>query len=475
MWEISRIGRNLGRLRRDRGMTQEGLAHAADVSVDVISKLEQGARRGVRISTLAKLADALDADIAELFAQPERSVDGHENPFTESAEPLEEELDEVLDAGGEPVAPAEAEGPRIGQAEQDTSVIPGVSVEASASPYGRDDVKRRALLQLIAAAGAGAAVPPGVVEEVFAGVDRAVGTQVDLADWNMAVREYGSLVSQQPMGTLIDNLAADVIGIGRMLEGELSDSERTGLLRVSAALSSLLAIEFDNVGDRRSARKAWGTARRAADASDNRGLRVWVRAKQADEALWAGLPHDHITALAAEAAQIADGAPCAGLPRVHATLASLAAEAGDSATAQRQMTEFSRVFDRLPDSVSSDPTAFGWNAARQRWEQAYVYTILGDRRAEAALEESMALYPPGTLGPVANLRVIQAMGMVRDREVDDGLSLTLSTLHELPISSARHHMSRQILRKLPGNKARALPAAREVHALTYGQSRTALL
>ncbi len=60
------IGDQLRRLRAERGLTQEGLAGQAGVSVDLVKKLEQGKRESARLTTLVKLANALDVPLAEL-------------------------------------------------------------------------------------------------------------------------------------------------------------------------------------------------------------------------------------------------------------------------------------------------------------------------------------------------------------------------------------------------------------------------
>ncbi|MEU8343433.1 XRE family transcriptional regulator [Spirillospora sp. NPDC048832] len=328
---------------------------------------------------------------------------------------------------------------------------------------GDEDVKRRAALQLIAALGAGAAVPPGALEEILSAIDRTLDRPVDIDDWESAVREYGFLINRQPVGSLINDLTADIIGVGELLKRD--DAQRADLLRISAGLSALLAIEFGDIGDRRAARLTWGTARRAADASGDRDLKVWVRAREAEEAFWFGLSPQEISARTTEAIRISGGTANGGLPRAYAVRASLAAEHGDKATARRTMHELSEVFEKLPNSVTSDPATFGWSEARFRWNEAYVYTLLGDTRAKKAVDDALALYPPGTLGPVANLKVIDAMGMITSREVDTGLDRTLATLHELPLSPARRRMTGQILRTLPA-EAQALPAARELRALT---------
>lgn len=61
-----RFGRLLAAHRRRLGYTQEALAEAAGLSVDMISKLEVGVT-GARFLAIERLADALQIDPAELF------------------------------------------------------------------------------------------------------------------------------------------------------------------------------------------------------------------------------------------------------------------------------------------------------------------------------------------------------------------------------------------------------------------------
>lgn len=60
------IGERLRQLRTERGLTQEQLAGLAQVSVDLVKKLEQGRRESARLTSLAALADALDVPFSEL-------------------------------------------------------------------------------------------------------------------------------------------------------------------------------------------------------------------------------------------------------------------------------------------------------------------------------------------------------------------------------------------------------------------------
>ena len=66
------IGERIRELRRGV-YSQIDLATAADVSVDVIRKLEQGRRQTASIGTLQRIARVLDVDVAELLGRS-RSV-----------------------------------------------------------------------------------------------------------------------------------------------------------------------------------------------------------------------------------------------------------------------------------------------------------------------------------------------------------------------------------------------------------------
>lgn len=60
-----RIGRNIRRLRREKGMTQEALAEAAGLSIKMIQKLENG-QRGFRMETVIRISVILDISLDSL-------------------------------------------------------------------------------------------------------------------------------------------------------------------------------------------------------------------------------------------------------------------------------------------------------------------------------------------------------------------------------------------------------------------------
>ncbi len=74
---------NLRRIRRERDLSQERLAHRADLNMTHVAKIERSEREpGVR--TVSKLARALEVSASELFdgidGRNERAGNGSDHP-----------------------------------------------------------------------------------------------------------------------------------------------------------------------------------------------------------------------------------------------------------------------------------------------------------------------------------------------------------------------------------------------------------
>lgn len=72
------LGARIKTLRVRRRMTQSQLADSADVSVDLISKLEQGQRLSARLNSLMGIATALNVSVAELMGRTQGVAAGAE-------------------------------------------------------------------------------------------------------------------------------------------------------------------------------------------------------------------------------------------------------------------------------------------------------------------------------------------------------------------------------------------------------------
>jgi len=61
--------KNLARLRKEKGLTQEGLARKASISYHTIIKLESGGIKNPKIETILKLSGALNVSLDELVGK----------------------------------------------------------------------------------------------------------------------------------------------------------------------------------------------------------------------------------------------------------------------------------------------------------------------------------------------------------------------------------------------------------------------
>lgn len=350
---------------------------------------------------------------------------------------------------------------------QESTDHPMGTVDPSPIPNDGDDVKRRAAIQLIAALGAGTAIPPGTLEEILSGIDRATGQTVDVDEWERVVHEYGQELVIRPTGSLVGDLTADIIAVGQLLDRPHSAHEQARLLRVSAGLSGLLAIQLGDAGEVRSARISWGTAHRAADASGDRDLRVWTRGRAAQDAFWAGRPRELVTDLIDEAVAIANGTPSAGLARAYAARAYMAADRGDGGEAHASLKKIKDTVEVLPQHGGTQ-TVLAFRETQLRWAESYVLTRIADSQAVATLDQAIAVYPSSAVVPIKGLSLMQAEALVRAREIDEGLQRAITVLQQRPdfVAKGSGTLAKRVLAALP-DQARALPAARELRALTF--------
>jgi len=58
--------KNLAKLRKEKGFTQEGLSRKADISFHTLVKIENGGIKNPRIETVKKLAKALNVKLDDL-------------------------------------------------------------------------------------------------------------------------------------------------------------------------------------------------------------------------------------------------------------------------------------------------------------------------------------------------------------------------------------------------------------------------
>lgn len=65
--EPSTIGKIIRRFRQDKGISQEALARAADLSLPTVVKIESGETPNPSIDTMKKLAEAFKVGVDDLL------------------------------------------------------------------------------------------------------------------------------------------------------------------------------------------------------------------------------------------------------------------------------------------------------------------------------------------------------------------------------------------------------------------------
>lgn len=177
-----------------------------------------------------------------------------------------------------------------------------------------DDVERRALLQILTVLGAGAGVPASAVDALHAGLRQITGhaSENGADDWEQTAWDYAQGVWTEPPGSRVADLAGDIRALDQVLARTQAPAEHATLLRVYAQLT-FMALDLADSSGARACWRSWRVARSVADASGDRELSVWVRAREASESFYMrrlGPPTD---TLLDEAVHLADGRPCLGL------------------------------------------------------------------------------------------------------------------------------------------------------------------
>ena len=63
----SKIGKNLKKLRQEKGISQDRLSKLADLSLNTVVTVESGANPNPTIETLTRIAKALEVGVNELI------------------------------------------------------------------------------------------------------------------------------------------------------------------------------------------------------------------------------------------------------------------------------------------------------------------------------------------------------------------------------------------------------------------------
>ncbi len=314
-------------------------------------------------------------------------------------------------------------------------VLLGLSGRERTDELKGEDVRRRSLLEYAALGIAGAAGPLVALEALRHDLVQAVAgdAAASLEEWEAVAWDYGYTYAVTPPATLLDDLGIDLL-VARGQLGHMTDPlSQRGMQRVIAVLEAFLAQTLGNLGHVQAGRRWWRTARATADKSQDAEIRTWVRGREVIRGLYEQWPSTLVLEHAEEAAAV-DASPGMGSATVLIGRAQALAAMGRSAEAKSAMTAVYDVVDRLPDRVTADVTSmYGWPEYRLRHGESFVYTHLGDnRRAAAAQDRALALYPAHMFRERAQVQLHQAVRMVHGGDPTAGAAHARQVVGELP-------------------------------------------
>lgn len=225
------------------------------------------------------------------------------------------------------------------------------------------------------------------------------------------------------------------------------------LERAAARLAMVLAITLTSTGQTLMARRWWRTARAAADKSGDLGLRVMTRSQEAVKGLYNGHPASSVLALADETVALAGRRVCPGTAGVLAGRAQALALMGRNDEAADAVLAVEELTARMPGAALADESMFGWPEHRLRHTESFVYTEIGDaRRAAAAQDTALQLYPASHSINRAMVQMHRASCLIQERYVDDGVRYASDVLDALPVekhSQLLYEVARRAIATVP--------------------------
>ncbi|MBN1171071.1 MAG: helix-turn-helix transcriptional regulator [Micromonosporaceae bacterium] len=324
-----------------------------------------------------------------------------------------------------------------------------------------DTMRRRTILAALTALATGATTSAALVsaEAARQGMATALGDIPGADEWEAIAAAYARDFYTTAPANLLSELTADLIVLQQTIEAETCERAHRDLRHAAAQLSVVMAMTFASLGQTRTARRWWRTARRAADQANDPEIQAWTRKWEVVNGLYERRPISELLALADESLAIAGTRTGSGTTGTLAGKAQALSTLRDADSARATLRQLATACERLPSSVVDDDCSmFGWPEYRLRYTESYVYTNLGDTTAAyAAQERALALYPPELARERAQLQLHRARCLVIDGHLDDGLAYGTQILDNLDATyhnELLYEMGRAIITAVPAAERR---------------------
>jgi transcriptional regulator with XRE-family HTH domain len=348
-----------------------------------------------------------------------------------------------------------------------------LAIPATGAAFAAEDdpMRRRSLFTTLPTATAAGLVGMAGIESLrHRLLTSRAGDGADLDDWEAIAWEYGSTSADTPPRFLLDDLTTDLVVAHERLDRLHDNAQRARLYRVLALLSVFMAHTLAGLGNARVSWRWWRVARDYAAGSSDPEARMWVSGRQIIGGLYERQSPEQLLALADEAVPLTMRTiPGIGTGSVLIGRAQVLAVLGRAAEAQQAIAQVHAVLDRLPERVTTDTDSlFGWPEHRLRHGESFVYSYLGDtKRAGIAQERALALYPPHLVRERTQIRLHQAMCLVRTGDPIVGAAHAREALTDLPAdqhTEVVREVARSVMRLMPPS-AECQPEVAELREL----------
>ncbi|WP_233508475.1 helix-turn-helix domain-containing protein [Spongiactinospora gelatinilytica] len=330
--------------------------------------------------------------------------------------------------------------------------------DSNPSDHEDDDMERRTTMRLMAAISAAAVLPLDQLEAVRTGLGLSLDKQIGLNDLEATAYDLAYDLRYHPPKEFISQLAPNLADVQHAL-AHRTDLDRAGLHRVAGQMSALMAMAVQETGNVSAARRWWRTARAAADSSRDLDLQVWVRGRQALV--------DSAPRMAAEAVHLSLGRVNAGLLEARTAQARQQLNQGEVKNASDVLHPLDDLATRLPQEAATETKAiWGWSKERHNLERVALRVGAGD----PTVYDDLTVMGEHETNPraYAIIQMEKSLCLLRNGDVPQAVTEAATAydgLHPAHRTTAVKAWSRRIISELP-EKARALPAARELRALT---------
>lgn len=335
-----------------------------------------------------------------------------------------------------------------------------------------DEMKRRRLMRDAAVVAVGGAIGPTLTtltDAWQASQPRLSGASVSrgmIDDWEDAADAHAKAARIEPPAVVLAALAADFAEMAPHLARQQPDAVRRDLTHAAARHAALIAGKWTDMGNRRQARRWWGTTRTLVDESGDRLLASWLRRREALHR--GGDPAEdlaEVLSIAQEARRLAGQRPSAPLVAAVAEEAMTLAAMNRYGEAVMALRAADDIFDRLPGAEGR----FRSVERELRYGRSLIYSLAGhERSAEEAHNSAEKLYSSGdqTLPRIRLHRVMLHARTDPTEAVDEAFRIVADIPPRRWLIRYAADVQR-VIKTLP-EPARALPAVRELRALAFG-------